>query len=322
MASGDVEYCKFDKGQSVGDGITWNADRSVAHKLVDGVKKNEISLGMAEKLARDKFDLPVPPLFTAKVSSKPSILGRFFSGSKAAPPGAPTGPRFVDQGDSGVYEGDLVDGKRQGFGRMTYDSGNSYEGDFYQDKFHGGLGSYKWADGSSYEGSWQNGLFDGIGIFRTDEGVDYSFYKSGYATGVGIGWGSNYTKAYHLLDGFRVDETTLDHAKQIAEKKFGLPVPSSAAVQPAVASGLIRFFRPSAVGSDGKLRFKDNGDWGSYDGTVDANGKRQGKGIMTYDSGNIYDGSFLDDVYSGETGVYKWVSALSERNKQVIQQVR
>jgi len=88
MASGDVEITKFDKGKSVGDGIVWNADRSVAHKLVDGDKKNEISLGMAEKMARDLFDMDVPPPnVTDKAvptAEKPSILARLFGSNDGA----------------------------------------------------------------------------------------------------------------------------------------------------------------------------------------------------------------------------------------------
>lgn len=51
--------------------------------------------------------------------------------------------RFTDFGDKGTYTGDLVGGKRHGQGKMVYDSGNTYEGGFVDDKFDG-KGVYTW----------------------------------------------------------------------------------------------------------------------------------------------------------------------------------
>ena len=57
--------------------------------------------------------------------------------------------RFTDFGDTGTYTGDInVEGKRHGGGRMVYDSGNSYEGEFREDKFEG-RGVYTWS------GEWE-----------------------------------------------------------------------------------------------------------------------------------------------------------------------
>ena len=39
--------------------------------------------------------------------------------------------------DDGVYEGNLVDGKRTGKGKFTFSNGNVYEGDFVDGKFMG-----------------------------------------------------------------------------------------------------------------------------------------------------------------------------------------
>ena len=51
--------------------------------------------------------------------------------------------RFTDFGDKGTYAGDLKSGKRHGTGKMVYDSGNTYEGGFKNDKFDG-KGVYTW----------------------------------------------------------------------------------------------------------------------------------------------------------------------------------
>jgi len=67
-----------------------------------------------------------------------------------------------------------------------------------------------------------------------------------------------------------------------------------------------RLFSSRKVGPDGKPLFKDYGDWGSYEGDVDENGKRQGHGKMKYNSGNRYSGGFKDNKFHGDKGVYHW----------------
>lgn len=53
-------------------------------------------------------------------------------------------------------------------------------------------------------------------------------------------------------------------------------------------------------------RFTDYGDPGSYTGDLDANGKRHGKGKMVYDSGNTYEGGFVNNKFEGDAGIYTW----------------
>ena len=119
-SDGSVEYSMYDNGNAVGEGVTWTANRTTAHKMIDGKKDIEMSLAVAEQFSRDKFDLPVPGPYTPSISqpeSKPSILGRIFYSKEVVP--IVKGPRFEDFGDGGTYEGDLVTGLRQGEGKMV-----------------------------------------------------------------------------------------------------------------------------------------------------------------------------------------------------------
>lgn len=315
-ANGAVEYSLFKLGSNVGEGVSWSADRKSAFKLIDGnqSKNSEISLALAEKFARDKFDLPVPE--PSKIVSnekqsepKPSFLGKIFQakGNDAvSSESVKKGPRFEDYGDIGTYDGELANGLRQGEGKMLYDSGNSYEGDFKNNKFDGSRGLYRWSDGTEYEGYWKEGAFDGIGVYRIpDVGIDYSMYKEGYATGVGLFWNADYTEAYYTLNGVKQSEATLDEAEKLAKDKFGLPAPSSKP-QLGITASLFQIFQRSRVGPDGKPQFKDNGDWGSYAGVFNGSGQRHGNGKMTYVSGNYYEGGFVEDKFHCDKGVYHW----------------
>ena len=57
---GGVEYSAYASGEASGDGIFWEPDRKKAFKLLNGEQKGQMSLAAAEKLAKEKFNLPVP----------------------------------------------------------------------------------------------------------------------------------------------------------------------------------------------------------------------------------------------------------------------
>eukprot|EP00804_Cyclotella_cryptica_P016739 CCRYP_002034-RA/>CCRYP_002034-RA protein AED:0.26 eAED:0.26 QI:348/1/1/1/1/1/2/131/940 len=325
-ANGEVEYSLYQNDEAVGTGVTWSPDRTIAHKLVDGKKKDEISLGMAEKIAKDTFgwDVPEPSSgknVVRKKMQKGGLFARMFSKSYVDAEG---NLRFKDHGTWGTYVGDLdSDGKRNGKGKITYDDGGYYDGHFVDDKFHK-TGVYKWNDGDEYDGEWADGERNGIGIFRkADGGVEYSFFKNGSPVGDGVSWNADRTTAHNLKDGETKMEMLPEEAKKFALEKFNLPVPAVAEVAasppPAAAAtppapsaeksvGLFQrlFSTGPRFDEDGKPMFKDHGDWGSWSGEVDDDNKRKGKGTITYKSGNEYTGGFVDDKYEDDSGDAKY----------------
>merc|ERR1712100_141177 len=64
--------------------------------------------------------------------------------------------------DGAVYVGDWKDDKRNGKGKMTYASGEVYDGDWKDDK-RDGKGTNTWADGDVYDGDWKGDNRDGKG---------------------------------------------------------------------------------------------------------------------------------------------------------------
>jgi len=63
------------------------------------------------------------------------------------------------------YEGDWVDGVRQGKGKyVSKSSGGVYDGEYRNDK-KDGSGKYVWSNGDWYEGEWKQGLRHGQGVY-------------------------------------------------------------------------------------------------------------------------------------------------------------
>ncbi len=227
-ADGTVEYSTYEMGVTKGEGVTWSVDRKTAHKT-KGKEKNEISLGLAEKLTKELFDLPVPEP-SAKVSTpaeakvEPRLFRRLFSTRSVGPDGK---LMFKDNSEWGSYEGAVdKNGNRHRRGKMTYVSGGYYEGDFVDDEFHGDNGIYRWADGDEHEGGWKDGERHGVGIFRSADGtVGYSMYDVGMPQGEGVSWCADRKTAHKTMDGQKTVEILFEEAERLAKDKFGLPVP-------------------------------------------------------------------------------------------------
>ena len=223
-SEGTVDYSRYEHGAHVGEGVWWSADRKQAHKMIRGEKKEELLAEEAAKFAQEKFSLPVPePSKVQPAAAKKSmgLIGRFFSKRKVSEDGT---LMVKDYGDWGTYEGELdASGMRQGPGKMTYDSGNTYEGGFLDDKFHGDKGIYTWTDGDKYVGSWKNGERNGKGMFKYADGsVDYSMYDNGNAKGDGVKLSADRKSAHSLMDGKEKMEMLIGEAETMVKEKFSM----------------------------------------------------------------------------------------------------
>jgi hypothetical protein len=89
----------------------------------------------------------------------------------------------IDNGneDKGTYTGNLVNGKRDGRGKMKYENGSVYNGDWFQDEKYG-EGEMKYRNGAVYNGDWVN---DERYIGKTNKkevsesyktAIDYTYY--------------------------------------------------------------------------------------------------------------------------------------------------
>jgi len=64
--------------------------------------------------------------------------------------------------DGSAYNGDCVNGMKEGKGKYTYYNGSWYDGYWKKDKMHG-TGIYTWVNGNMYEGAFHEGLCHGDG---------------------------------------------------------------------------------------------------------------------------------------------------------------
>lgn len=76
--------------------------------------------------------------------------------------GRQSGRCVIDYKNGRRYDGQCVDEKPEGRGRMKLIGGDLYEGDFHDGQFHG-RGIYRWASGEFYEGDWVEGNRTGRG---------------------------------------------------------------------------------------------------------------------------------------------------------------
>ncbi len=84
------------------------------------------------------------------------------------------------------YIGDWKDGKKHGQGTLIFESGNKYDGE-WKDNEKNGYGTYSWASGQKYIGDWKDGKKKGQGTLIFESGNKYDgdwkdHEKNGYGT--------------------------------------------------------------------------------------------------------------------------------------------
>lgn len=183
-------------------------------------------------------------------------------------------------------------------GRVIYANGDTYEGDFFQNKRHGS-GRYCYVDGSVYEGCFTNGRCDGEGNLTFPDGDRYEGnFKDGEMTGIGImvsSDGSRYSG--ELLDGkfhgqgmFTYPNVDQYHGDFFEGKMQGRGV--------FIGSSGLRYCGGFVDGLAHGQGILSNPDEGHYEGCFEY-GLVKGKGLLSRPDGASYQGTFLDCVPQG-----------------------
>ena len=91
-----------------------------------------------------------------------------------------------DYRNNSKYEGDFRKDKKCGKGKIVFDSGDTYEGEFNDNKFNG-YGHYIWfKNHHEYKGNYLNGKFHGEGFYKWGKN---EYYNGEYVNGVKEGEG-------------------------------------------------------------------------------------------------------------------------------------
>jgi hypothetical protein len=176
-----------------------------------------------------------------------------------------------------VYEGEFINGKKEGKGKMDYGEGEMYEGGFVND-VREGKGRYDWPDGSFQIGNWLNNEMHGPGIMLNTEKGDY--YTGEFAYG-------NYTGNGTMVYG---DESTYE-GYWLYDKRHG---------QGKYTYKNGNFYegewQNDKKHGKGLFTWADEKEY--YDGDWQK-GKMSGYGIYHYESGNHYEGDMRNDQEHG-----------------------
>lgn len=173
--------------------------------------------------------------------------------------------------------GNLLTGK----GRITWDNGDSYEGELLRGERHG-QGEFRWASGQQYKGQWVNDRASGQGEMRFANG---NFFKGA------------------ILDGQPQGDGEMQYASGDNYKGTmhqGLPEGMGTYVWKSGQRYEGQWVNDKPNGR-GKLRFA-NGNY--YEGQVQ-NGLPHGPGKLQFASGDIYEGEFQAGQPHGQ-GTYVW----------------
>jgi len=102
--------------------------------------------------------------------------GHITQGKKTTPDGKTISILYDSLRDR-FFEGDIIDGKLQGYGKMYREGIEEYEGEFKDGLPHGkGTMIYHvgfWENEIEYEGEWKNGLWEGHGTLTFADGRVY-----------------------------------------------------------------------------------------------------------------------------------------------------
>ena len=102
---------------------------------------------------------------------------------------------YYNNGD--YYEGELINGIREGFGYMKLKNGTIYEGDFKNNK-HDGYGKLTQIDGEVFSGKWKDGKIDGKGIRYHNNGDKYI---GNYSNNLKEGYGKYFFSNGNIYEG-------------------------------------------------------------------------------------------------------------------------
>ncbi|MBP5445957.1 MAG: hypothetical protein J6Y28_07285 [Acholeplasmatales bacterium] len=182
---------------------------------------------------------------------------------------------------NGIYVGDIVNGLFDGKGKITLNTNQVYEGEFSKGK-RSGEGTCSYPNGEKYKGSWLNDMREGKGTYYYAGGQrEEATWHEGRQI-------SNVPTYYYDTNGI-IEERYYENGKLIKKKALNKNTARIGQVVVKTKSGLFI----------GDVR----------------GGKINGVGTYYYENGDIYEGSFRDNIIDGN-GVYHFGSGDKKGDRQ------
>jgi hypothetical protein len=93
-------------------------------------------------------------------------------GNKNSDTASKTNQAILDYSNGERYNGEVLDGTRNGFGTYYYQNGERYEGNWVKNAKHG-RGTFFYKNGAVYEGFWNDNRREGVGTYYNNTGDRY-----------------------------------------------------------------------------------------------------------------------------------------------------
>lgn len=192
-----------------------------------------------------------------------------------------------------IYDGEWVDGKRQGKGTNLLPTNDKYEGEFVGDR-RNGYGVIQYKDGGRYEGEWKDGLRHGKGKYITSPKRIAMDYEGEWKNDKPDGEGTIFDWPMGL--------TTI--GKYTGQVKDGKPEGKGHFEVTKDNTSSYPHQYPCVYDGDwhlGKRHGKGKIIWpkgDKYEGDW-FEGKRHGKGVMLYSDGSSYNGEWQNNMRQG-----------------------
>ncbi|KAG5511402.1 hypothetical protein JKF63_07365 [Porcisia hertigi] len=179
--------------------------------------------------------------------------------------------------DEGFYVGTIDErGEMAGYGKATWHSGDTYEGDWLDGMMHG-KGTYTWADGDYYRGDYVRGRMEGYGEMRDTTGL----YTGEWVNDMRQGYGRMVYTGGNVYEG-----------EWLAGMRHG----TGKLVEPAAQVTYEGEFNRNEKEGRG---VQTNAEGDVYEGEF-KHGKPNGRGTYVWSDGARYIGMFKDSVKHGD----------------------
>ena len=194
---------------------------------------------------------------------------------------------------AGEYDGDFVQGVREGQGEQRWPNGDRYVGQFKADR-PDGQGVMDFANGDRYEGGWAGGVFSGAGKLVAKSGFQYEgSFVAGRRQGAGkavFPEGNRYTGEFaNDLPQGRGQMAFADGGQYEGEFSAGVPA-GKGQYRFANGSRYVGAFQAGAMSGLGVFHYT-NGD--RLEGQFDK-GAASGAGVHFFAAGGRFEGEFTD----------------------------